>query len=70
MVTRGAVPHCHHHGYTLSPQGDHIVATILATHSVFGYNKVLYRGLAKNANRLHLLAAFSNLLIGEKYLLA
>lgn len=29
----GAVPHCHHHGYTLSPQGDHIVATILATHS-------------------------------------
>lgn len=26
-------------------------------------------GLAKNANRLHLLAAFSNLLIGEKYLL-
>lgn len=37
---------------------------------VFGYNKVRYRGLAKNSNRLHLLAAFSNLLIGEKYLLA
>lgn len=33
VVTRGAEPHCHHHGYTLSPQGDHIVATILATHS-------------------------------------
>ena len=32
---------------------------------VFGYSMVRYRGLAKNANRLHLLAAFSNLLIGE-----
>jgi len=37
---------------------------------VFGYNKVRYRGLAKNTSRLHLLAAFSNLLIGKKYLLA
>ena len=37
---------------------------------VFGYRKVRYRGLAKNNNRLHLLAAFSNLLIGEKYTLA
>lgn len=37
---------------------------------VFGYGKVRYRGLAKNTNRLHLPAAFSNLLIGEKYLLA
>jgi len=35
---------------------------------VFGYNKVRYRGLSKNSNRLHLLAAFSNLLIGGKYL--
>jgi len=31
---------------------------------------VRYRGLSKNTNRLHLLAAFTNLLIGEKYLLA
>ena len=30
-----------------------------------GYNKVRYRGLAKNASRLHLLTAISNLLIGE-----
>ena len=37
---------------------------------VFGYSKVRYRGLAKNNNRLHLLAAFTNLMIGEKYLLA
>ena len=37
---------------------------------VFGYSKVRYRGLAKNSNRLHLLAAFSNLLMGEKYLLS
>ncbi|MGP9552258.1 transposase, partial [Halomonas sp. AOP42-D1-22] len=37
---------------------------------VFGYSKVRYRGLAKNSTRLHLLAAFTNLLIGEKYLLA
>lgn len=35
---------------------------------VFGYTKVRYRGLAKNANRLHLLAGFTNLLIGRKYL--
>jgi hypothetical protein len=31
---------------------------------------VRYRGLAKNNTRLNLLAAFSNLLIGEKYVLA
>ncbi|WP_077528626.1 IS5 family transposase [Vreelandella utahensis] len=34
----------------------------------FGYAKVRYRGLAKNANRLYLLAAFSNMLVGERYL--
>ncbi|WP_133735514.1 transposase [Halospina denitrificans] len=33
----------------------------------FGYAKVRSRGLAKNANRLYLLAAFSNMLIGERY---
>ena len=37
---------------------------------VFGYDKVRYRGLAKNENRLHLLAGFTNLLIGRKYMLA
>jgi len=37
---------------------------------VFGYDKVRYRGLTKNENRLHLLAGFTNLLIGRKYLLA
>ncbi|MGH3848797.1 MAG: IS5 family transposase [Pseudonocardiaceae bacterium] len=37
---------------------------------MFGYAKVRYRGLAKNENRLHLLAGFTNLLIGRKYLLA
>jgi IS5 family transposase len=36
---------------------------------VFGYDKVRYRGLAKNTERLHLLAAFTNLMIGRKYLL-
>ncbi len=36
---------------------------------LFGYHKVRYRGLAKNSNRLHLLAGFTNLLIGRKYLL-
>lgn len=35
---------------------------------VFGYDKARYRGLAKNTNRLHLLAAFTNLLVGEKYM--
>lgn len=35
---------------------------------VFGYDKVRYRGLAKNEDRLHLLAGFTNLLIGRKYL--
>ena len=33
-------------------------------------SKARYRGLGKNTKRLHLLAAFINLLIGEKYLLA
>ena len=37
---------------------------------VFGYDKVRYRGLAKNRNRLCVLTAFANLLIGEKYMLA
>jgi len=32
---------------------------------VFSYSKVRYRGLAINNNRLHLLAAFTNLMIGE-----
>ncbi|OZG69885.1 IS5 family transposase, partial [Hahella sp. CCB-MM4] len=36
---------------------------------VFGYDKVRYRGLAKNKSRLYLLAAFSNLLIARKELL-
>lgn len=35
---------------------------------VFGYNKVRYRGLAKNTNRLHVLSGFANLLIARKYL--
>ena len=37
---------------------------------VFGYDKARYRGLAKNNDRLHLLAAFTNLMVGKKYLLA
>lgn len=35
---------------------------------IFGYSKVRYRGLAKNTERLCLLAGFTNLLIGRKYL--
>ncbi|AZZ95231.1 IS5 family transposase [Hahella sp. KA22] len=35
---------------------------------VFGYGEVRYRGLAKNRNRLYLLAAFSNLLMVWKEL--
>lgn len=35
----------------------------------FGYSKVRYRGLAKNDNRLQVLAAFSNLLTCRKMLL-
>lgn len=35
---------------------------------IFGYRKVRYRGLAKNTGRLHVLAAFTNLLIAEKFL--
>ena len=37
---------------------------------VFGYNKVRYKGLDKNHNRLCLLAGLTNLMIGRKYLLA
>lgn len=36
---------------------------------VFKYSKLRYKGLAKNSSRLHLLAAFSNLLIGRKHLM-
>lgn len=35
---------------------------------VFGYDKVRYRGLSKNNNRLHVLAAFANLLMASKCL--
>lgn len=35
---------------------------------VFGYSKVRYRGLAKNTNRLHVLAALANLLRAQPYL--
>ncbi|WP_299946200.1 IS5 family transposase [uncultured Microbulbifer sp.] len=35
---------------------------------IFGYRKVRYRGLEKNTQRLCLLASFTNLLIGKKYL--
>lgn len=34
----------------------------------FGYSKVRYRGLAKNTNRLYVLAAFSNLLLARKFM--
>ena len=34
---------------------------------MFGYTKVRCRGLAKNHNRLSVLAAFSNLLIGQRH---
>ena len=37
---------------------------------VFGYGKVRYRGLAKNTNRLHVLAGLSNLLMARKYLIS
>jgi len=36
---------------------------------LFGFNKVRYRGLDKNSNRLHVLAEMTNLLIVQKYLL-
>lgn len=35
---------------------------------MFGYAKVRYRGLAKNTNRLYVLAGFTNLLRAERYL--
>ena len=35
---------------------------------MFGYNKVRYRGLEKNTNRLYLLAGFANLLRAERYM--
>ena len=37
---------------------------------MFGYSKVRYRGLAKNTNRLYVLAGLANLLRSQKYLLA
>lgn len=35
---------------------------------VFGYDKVRYRGLAKNTERLYVLAGFSNLMMARKYM--
>jgi IS5 family transposase len=35
---------------------------------IFGYNKVRYRGLAKNTERLYILAGFSNMMMARKYL--
>ena len=35
---------------------------------VFGYSKVRYRGLAKNTNRLQVLAGLTNLMIARRYL--
>jgi IS5 family transposase len=37
---------------------------------MFGYNKVRYRGLEKNTNRLYLLAGFANLLRAERHMVA
>jgi IS5 family transposase len=37
---------------------------------IFGYSKVRYRGLFKNTERLHVLAAFSNLLMSGKFIQA
>lgn len=37
---------------------------------VFGYDKVRYRGLKKNTNRLHMLAALGNLLMARKHMTA
>ena len=37
---------------------------------MFGYAKVRYRGLAKNKNRLQVLAALSNLMVARKFLTA
>lgn len=34
---------------------------------IFGYQKLRYRGLAKNTNRIHLLLGFTNLLIGARH---
>ncbi len=42
----------------------------LTVKRIFAYSKVRYRGLAKNAERLHLLAGFTNLLKSKDYLLA
>lgn len=35
---------------------------------MFGYNKVRYKGLAKNTNRLYVLAGLANMLRSQKYL--
>ncbi len=35
---------------------------------MFGYNKVRYRGLEKNTNRLYLLAGFANLLRAVRHI--
>lgn len=59
-------------------EAEHIKASVRAKveHAffyikrMFGYSKVRYRGLAKNTNRLYVLAGLANLLRSQKYLLA
>lgn len=36
---------------------------------IVGYNKVRCRGLAKNTERLYVLAGFSNMMMARKYLM-
>ena len=36
---------------------------------MFGYSKVRYRGIRKNLERIHVLLGFTNLMIGDRYIL-
>ena len=48
----------------IRPNAEHPFRYIKKT---LGYDKVRYRGLVKTTNQLHLLAWFTNLMVGKQY---
>jgi len=54
-----------HHKSSVRAKVEHVFFYIKR---IFGYNKVRYKGLAKNTNRLYVLSGFTNLLKAESYM--
>jgi IS5 family transposase len=66
QLASAAIDHAEHLKASVRAKVEHAFFYIKR---MFGYSKVRYRGLAKNTNRLYVLAGLANLLRGQKYLL-